>query len=207
MKGKPLSRWVYLFIFLLLLVIAMCAGLKYPTLLENAVNTFGFLGFWITLFGLTVTIFEVLRTGSVASQMARVAEMSHNRLKRQIESHETQACLEIINSALSDLHNKKAVSVIFITRIKQGYISFFSKDRTPKRYGENLDILNSYEHIAQSRINRANANPKYPANQSQNVKLDVADHPYKLTIDTLKRMQDDILTHTALKNEYIGDSV
>jgi hypothetical protein len=139
--------------------------------------------------------------------MARVAEASHNRLKRQIEYQEIQACLEIINSALSDLNGKKAVSVIFITRIKQGYISSFSKRGTPERYDENLKVLNSYEYVTQSRINKAKANPNYSASQYPGVQLNESDHPFKLTIETLKRMQDEILTYSASKNEYIGNQV
>lgn len=34
---------------------------------------------------------------------------------------------------------------------------------------------------------------------------DTPDTPYRLTIDTLKRMQNDLLMHTASKNEYLGD--
>ncbi|PYB76190.1 hypothetical protein DMX07_21870 [Pseudomonas soli] len=194
---------MYVFIFLLLLVGAILSGINYPSLIKDPVNTLGFLGFWITLFGLIVAIFEIMRTGSVTRQMAHAAEVAHNRLKRQMEHHDVQACIEIINAALSDLNSKKAVSVIFISRIKQGYIALFSKQHTPERYRENLDILNSYEHVVQSRANRAQANPTYAAPQYP--ASGAGQNPYRLTIDTLKRMQDELLTHSASKNEYIGE--
>lgn len=205
MKGNPLSRLVYIAILVLLTAGALFTAHKYPALHDTDVNTLGFLGFWLTLYGLIVAICEIVRNGSVAHQMARVAEASHNRLKRQMEHHEVQACIEIINSALSDLYNKKAVSVIFITRIKQGYISSFSKAGIPDRYRENLNILNSYEHLVQSRVLKTKTNPNYAGSQYPKPNPGAPDNPYRLTIDTLKRMQDDLLMHSASKNEYIGD--
>lgn len=204
MKGKLASRWMYLVILLLLAVGALLSGNGYPTLLENAVNTFGFLGFWITLYGLIVAIFEIARNGSVAAQMALAAEASHNSLKREIEYHDIHGCVEMINLALSDLDKKKAVSAVSITRIKQGYISTFSKAGKSESYDNNLEVLNSYEHITQSRASRAKANPNYDTGQYPSAKVGRADHPYKLTIDTLKRIQDEILTHLASRHEYIG---
>lgn len=206
MKGKLSSRWMYLLILSLLVVGAFLSGNGYPTLLENAVNTFGFLGFWITLYGLIVAIFEIARTGSVANQMALAAEASHNSLKRQIEYHDIHGCVEMINLALNDLDKKKAVSVVSITRIKQGYISTFSKAGKSGSYDTNLKVLNSYEYVTQSRVNKAKANPNYATSQYPAAKLGSADHPYKLTIDTLKKIQDEILTHLASRHEYIGDA-
>jgi hypothetical protein len=204
MKGKLSSRWMYLVILSLLVIGALLSGNGYPTLIENAVNTFGFLGFWITLYGLIVAIFEIARTGSVANQMALAAETSHNSLKRQIEYHDIHGCVEMINLALSDLEKKKAVSVVSITRIKQGYISTFSKSGKSESYDNNLKVLNSYEHITQSRANKGKANPKYATGQYPLLKGSSADHPYKLTIDTLKKIQDEILTHLASRHDYIG---
>lgn len=207
MKGKPLSRWVYLFFLVALVAIALAVAHFHPVLHTGAVNTLGFIGFWLTLYGLIVAIFEIARTGSVTHQMAHVAEASHNRLKRQMQHHEIQACLEIINAAVNDLNSKKAVPVIFIARIKQGYISSFSTHGTPERYKENLDILNSYEHVIQSRPRKAQANPNYAASQSSEVGVEATNSSYRMTIDTLKRMQDDLLTHSAAKHEYIGDPI
>lgn len=204
MKGTLSSRWMYLIVLALLLVGAYMYSDKYPVLLENAVNAFGFLGFWITLYGLIVAIFEIVRTGSVARQMALAAEASHNSLKRQVEYHDIHGCVEMINVALSDLDKKKAVSVVSITRIKQGYISTFSQSGKSDLFEGNLQVLNSYEHVTQSRANRAKANPNYTTTQYPVIKAGSADHPYKLTIDTLKRIQDEILTHLASRNEYIG---
>jgi len=206
MKLKLLNRWIYLVILLLLLLGAFVIGNIYPSLLENPVNTLGFLGFWITLYGIVIAIFEIVRTGSIANQMAVVAKDSHNKLKRQIELQEIQDCIEMINSTLSDLQNRKAISIIFMTRIKKGYISIFSKKEIPEFYQTNLNILNSYEHVTQSRNDKVKANPKYIAIQGTQTLSDISTHPYKLTIETLKRMMDEILTHTASKNEYIGDS-
>lgn len=204
MKGILSGRWMYLVILLPLLVVAFVSSSNYPTLLENAVNAFGFIGFWITLYGLIVAILEIARTGSVTNKMALAAEASHNSLKRQIEYHDIHGCVEMINLALGDLDKKKAVQIIIITRIKQGYISAFSKVGMSDRYETNLKILNSYEHVAQSRSDKTKANPKYATSQYPNSKLDSGEHPYKLTIETLKLIQDEILTHLASRNEYIG---
>lgn len=205
MKGKLSSRWMYLLILSLLVVGAFLSGNYYPTLLENAVNTLGFLGFWITLYGLIVAIFEIARNGSVANKMALAAEASHNSLKRQIEYHDIHGCVEMINLALSDLDKKKAVPVVSITRIKQGYISAFSKTGKSGSYDANLKVLNSYVHVTQSRANKEKANPNYATGQYPAAKVSIADHPYKLTIETLKTIQDEILTHLASRHEYIGD--
>lgn len=205
MKVELFNRWIYIVILLLLALGAFIIGNNYPPLIENPVNTLGFLGFWITLYGIVIAIFEIVRTGSIANQMAVVAENSHNKLKRQIELQEIQDCIEMINLTLSDLQKRKAISVIFMTRIKKGYISIFAKHEIPEVYQKNLNILNSYEYVTQTRTDKTKANPKYAINQEQQAKSEGGDHPYKLTIETLKRMMDEILTHTATKNEYIGD--
>lgn len=202
MKGNLLSRWMYLLILVVLLLGAFCSGYSYPALLENAVNFFGFLGFWITLYGLIVAIFEIARTGSVAAQMALAAEASHNSLRRQVEFHDVHGYIEMINVVLSDLDKKKAVTAVSMTRIKQCYISIFSKVEKSDNYEANLKVLNSYEYVAQSR-GKAKANPNYDA--SQHPAANTANvHPYKLTIDALKQMQDKILAYLASKHEYTG---
>ena len=137
--------------------------------------------------------------------MALVAEDSHNKLKRQIELQEIQECIEMINLTLSDLQKRKSISIVFITRIKKSYISIFSKKEIPELYQKNLNILNSYEYVTQSRNDKTKANPVYIVNKEQQVQSEVGDHPYRLTIETLKVMMDEILTHSASKNEYIGE--
>lgn len=206
MKVNTLSRWIYLFIFLLLILLACIVGNFYPKLIEGPVNTLGFLGFWATSYGIVIAIFEIVRTGSIAAQMSCVAEDAHNRLKRKVEYGEMQACLEIINLALHDLQSKKAVPVILISRIKQVYISHFSKERLSKNYSDNLNLLNSYEHIATTRgSKKVQANPDYSVGDEVSEPSLNNDHPYKLTIDTLKRMHDEISTHFASKNYTLGD--
>ncbi len=202
MKGNLLSRWMYLLILVVLLLGAFYSGYSYPVLLESAVNFFGFLGFWITLYGLIVAIFEIARTGSVATQMALAAEASHNSLRRQVEFHDVHGYIEMINVVLSDLDKKKAVTAVSMARIKQCYIAIFSKVEKSDNYEDNLKVLNSYEYVAQSR-NKAKANPNYDASQHPAVNT-VNVHPYKLTIDALKQMQDEILAYLASKHEYTG---
>ncbi|AHD17198.1 hypothetical protein C163_06800 [Pseudomonas sp. FGI182] len=170
-------------------------------------NTLGFLGFWITLYGLIVAILEIARTGSVTSQVARAAEASHNKLKQQIEHGETEACQELINLVLEDLIKKKAVSTIIITRIKQVYISRFSKGNAPERYHDNLEILDSYEHVAQSRGKKTGPNPMYDTSQYPKANVAASEHPHKFTIDALKRMQNDLLAHSVAKHDYVGEPV
>ncbi|MBK4997315.1 hypothetical protein IAE39_005489 [Pseudomonas sp. S37] len=205
MKGKPLSRWIYLIYLLALALLAILACSTYPDLTEGPVNTLGFLGFWITLYGLIIAILEIARTGSVSRQIARAAQAAHNTLKNQIEHGETEACQELINLALQDLTKKKAVSVIIIARIKQVYISRFSKGDAPDLYQDNLDMLDSYEHVAQSRGRRTGPNPMYDTSQYPSANAAASEHPHKLTIDALKRMQNDLLAHTVAKHDYVGE--
>ncbi|VVN10232.1 hypothetical protein PS664_03761 [Pseudomonas fluorescens] len=202
MKGNLLNRWMYLLIFFVLLVGAICFGFSYPALLENAVNFFGFLGFWITLYGLIVAILEIVRTGSVATQMALAAEVSHNSLRRQVEFHDAQGYIEMINEVLTDLDKKKAVKAASMARIKQCYIAIFLKVERSNNYDDNLKVLNDYEYVAGSR-NKAKANPNYDASQHPAANT-AAVHPYKLTIDALKQIQDEILEYLASKHEYTG---
>lgn len=202
-----LSRWIHLIIFLVMFSIATYTKFSYPSLTDSPINTIGFIGFWLTFFGLLVAIIEVLRTGSITIKMAKVAEKSHKNLMQQIELQNIKECIEIINSALLNLNSNKAIPVIFLSRIKQGYMASFPKDSSPlpARYNENLNTLNTYQHTSPTR-RRNKANPYYSEDQPSATEpaKNEHEHPYQATIDTLKRMHDDLTEHSVNRNQYKG---
>ncbi|WP_282410058.1 hypothetical protein [Pseudomonas sp. PS02303] len=202
MKQKLQSRFVHLFALIIVIALAVTTRSIWPNLTEKPTDILAFVGFWVTLYGLSVAIFEIARIGSVSDSTLRAANNSYNGLKLQMELQEVKSCQEIINSSVSELRNKKAIPVIFLSRIKHVYLSVFPGEESTEDHKQNILRLNSYEYVTTPRKSKTQAptqiiNPQYPLE-----KLGAKEHPYQMTIDTLNRMHDDLSRYSALKNDY-----
>ncbi|WP_152035002.1 hypothetical protein [Pseudomonas ovata] len=207
MKGCLKSRFVHLLSLIFLLLLAVILNSNYPKLTEKDTDVMAFVGFWVTVYGLFVAIFEIARLGSVSDDMAKAAAKSYNGLKLQLELQEVNSCLEIINSSVAELRNNRAVPVIFISRIKHIYFAVFTNGKNTPEHDNNILILNSYEHVAAVRKPKGNAQAAYKNAPQVGGQDGSREHPYKTTIDVLKRMHDDLSRYSASKNTYKSEVV
>lgn len=203
MKGIFKTRFVHFFTLLVVVVLALVLDRIYPKLTEGATNALAFMGFWVTVYGLLVAIFEIVRLGSISKDLLKAATSSHNGLKLQLELQEVKSCLEIINTSVVELKSNRAVPIIFISRIKQVYFSVFPEGKSTEEHEKNVLILNSYEHVTSVRKRKGGDGAAYSAD----AKLGEVLNPYQKTIDVLKRMHDDLSKYCASKNGYKSEVV
>ena len=67
--------------------------------------------------------------------------------------------------------------------------------------------MNSYEHVAAVRKPKGNAQAAYKNAPQVGDQDGLREHPYKTTIDVLKRMHDDLSRYSASKNTYKSEVV
>jgi hypothetical protein len=207
MKTILKSRIIHIITLVIITLIAAIVCVKSPELTGKATDTMAFLGFWITAYGLIVAILEVIRLSSVSEELRKAAAIAHNALLLQFELQEVKSCIEIINSSVADLSNKKAVPAIFISRIKQVYFAVFVDDSYTPEHKKNILILNSYFHISASRVGKTAPNPAYQASSATENPLNSFEHPYQKTIDTLKRIHDDLSQYSISKTTYKSEAI
>lgn len=182
---------------------ALSIAWQWPLLADQPKDMLAYIGFWITTYGLIVAVIEIIRLESVSSASLKAATTSHNSLKLQLELQELTSCLEIINSSVSELTNQKAVPAIFISRIKKLYISIFPSKSNDCPHNKNILILNSYQHIKQTRKSKPNIYGKHES--TEDTTLNNSEHPYKKTIEALNIMHDDLTRYAASKSQYIPE--
>jgi hypothetical protein len=207
MNVKIKSRLVHLLTLLVVVALAYIINLISPNLTDKATDTMAFIGFWVTVYGLLVAIFEIARLGSVSDEMLKTATSAYNGLKLQLELQEVASCLEIINSSVSELKSNKAVPIIFISRIKRVYFSVFPEGQATKEHERNILLLNSYEHVSAVRKLKSSDNTLYQNTSQIDGSHKAREHPYQTTIDTLKRMHDDLSKYSASKNAYKSEVI
>lgn len=204
MKGILKSRAIHIITLAILAGLALLIAWQWPQLANKPKDMLAFIGFWVTTYGLTVAIIEIIRLESVSSANLKAATTSHNSLKLQIELQELTSCLEIINSSVSELTNQKAVPAIFISRIKKIYISIFPSKSEDCPHHKNILILNSYQHVRQTRKSKTNNYENYEL--TENTPLKNNEHPYKRTIEALNIMHDDLARYAASKSQYMPEA-
>ena len=202
MKGSIKSRFIHVISLLVVVIFGLATIMAWPNLVEKQTDKLAFLGFWITLYGLIVAIVEVARLGALSDELIKSANSAYNALKLQTELQEVKSCLEIINTSVSELKNNKAIPIIFMSRIKQVYLSVFSETSASSEHDRNILLLNSYEHITASRRPKVNSAWRYHPSLHSVIQPATQEHPYKITIDTLNRMHDELSRYSASKNGY-----